>query len=1115
MQIHERRCSAGVLTKIGLAMKLTTFFVLAAALQVQASGYGQNVTFSGKDVPLKTVFSAIRQQTGYVVFYDVNLLRTAQPVTVQAKDAPLHELLRQILQPQGLDFVIVDKTITLKKLNNEPRALVTSPPVDVRGQVFDQQGKPVTNVLVKVKGASKFTQTDDQGVFFIKNLQDDDVLELSAVNIEAKVITVNGRSNMSIVVKARISELDEVQTIAYGTTTQRMNTGSKGRVTAEEIEKQPVINVMQALQGRVPGLFISPTSGLGSATFNVSIRGLNSVFFASDPLIVIDGVPMMAGMGEAKRTDNLESKNLGLNQNNMVTGVTQSPLFSINPADIESVDVLKDADATAIYGSQGANGVMLITTKKGKPGKTKISANFYTGIGKVTRLAKLMNTAQYLELRREAYANDNVTPTNANAPDLTKWDQERYTDWQDLLLGNTARQYDGQVSISGGDEYTQYRISGGYHQQTDITTFSGHDKRGSGSLNLSNTSKDRRFRLNLAGSYSNANTSMVSMETSWMILPPNAPSIFDPVGKLNFAEWGNYETNFLGLKATNPFASLLRPYEAITDNLQSSLQLQYQVISGLTMKVSGGFSSQQNNQMYITPKVSLSPTQAQISTTRFGNNSIKTWIIEPQAEYYKQIGAGRLSILLGTTLQNTIKKSFNSTASDFSNEALLRTMSAAKTVAIYDDSYTPYRYQAIFGRINYIHANKYLLNVTGRRDGSSRFGPGRQFGNFGAIGAGWIFTEEAFVQEAVSFLSYGKLRGSYGATGSANIGDYNYLSRWMGNSYSYQNTATLSPTQHFNPIYGWEENKKLELAMELGFMKDRIQLIASWHRNRSDNQLVTMALPSYTGFNGVTTNLPAIVQNTGWEIALTADIIRKSAISWKSNFNIAIPRNKLIAYPKLEASSYANKLEIGKPLQIQKLVHFIGIDPETGGYLFFDANEDGKISTTSQVNDFVGTYNKAPVYFGGWSNNIQYKNWILSFFINFVKQRGFLPKFGIAPPGSINNQSAEALKRWQKPGDITDVAKATTFITTHYSIYSSSSDAKLVDASFARVQNLSIAYDLPAKWTGKYLAQSTRLYVQCQNLFTFTGYKGADPETQDLTAVPPVKYITAGIQITF
>lgn len=1096
-----------------LLMKLTFILLTAVLLQAHASGVAQTITFSGRNVPIQKVFHAIEKQTGYVVFYNKDLLQKAGMVTCTVQNISLNDFLTIALKDQPLYYEISGKTILIaRKAAPSLAADQQAPLTIISGSVYTTDGKPLADATVRIKGTANGTHTDAAGKFSIE-AEEGQIIVISFVGYKDREIKIGNNKSVVAIMEISVSPLDQVVYKGYYSTSRRLSTGSETTVSSAEIEKQPVANVLQALQGRVTGMLVTQTSGSASSAFNVQVRGQNSIGFSSDPLFVLDGVPMMAGIGTAVNTLG-ETRNLGLNQNFMVSGISQSPIFSMNPSDIESITVLKDADATAIYGSQGANGVVLITTKRGKSGKTKFDVNVYTGAGKTTRMPELLNTEEYLTIRREAYKNDNLTPNLTDAPDLVKWDQERYTNWQDYLIGGTARTADLQAGFSGGDEYTTYRVSGSFHRQTDVAAVSGADKRGAVNVNLNSASRNRKFRIAMNGSYSNINTNLISFDNSLIILPPNAPSVLDENGNLNWTEWGSYNSGLLGIRTSNPFGFLFTPYEAVTDNLQSSLNLQFQPISKLTIRANGGYSLIQNNQLYVTPRKAINPTSGTANSTRFGNNGVKTWIIEPQAEYVTNIAQGRLSVLAGGTFQNTITKGFNATATDFSNEALIRSMNAAREIKIYSDNYTPYRYNALFGRLNYAWANKYLLNATARRDGSSRFGPGKQFGNFGAIGAAWIISEEPFMK-AVPVISFAKLRSSYGITGSANIGDYNFMSRWQGTSYQYQGTATLAPLGHYDSTYGWEVNRKLEVALELGFFKDRLQISASWFRNRSDNQLVSFPLPVYTGFASVTTNMPARVQNMGMELQINSHNIKTKNFSWNTSFNVTRAKNKLIAYPDLESSPYAAKYEIGKPLSIARLIHFIGIDEATGKYMFEDVVKDGKIKTTGLDNDLVGMYDRAPAFFGGLQNTLQYKNWQLSFFFQFVKQRGNSNRFTIAIPGSINNQPREILDRWQNAGDITNSPRVSTILTTDYTNYSNSSDALLVDASYARLQNLSVSYTLPAKWTKKYLAQYTRVYLQGQNLLTITGYKGADPETQNLTAIPPVRFLTAGLQITF
>ncbi len=409
-----------------------------------------------------------------------------------------------------------------------------------------------------------------------------------------------------------------------------------------------------------------------------------------------------------------------------------------------------------------------------------------------------------------------------------------------------------------------------------------------------------------------------------------------------------------------------------------------------------------------------------------------------------------------------------------------------------------------------------MLNLTGRRDGSSRFGPDRQFANFGAVGAAWIFSKEASIKRILPPLTYGKLRGSIGTTGNDQIGDYQYLNTYSPYIYPYQGQTGLVPTQLYNPDYGWETNRKSELGLELGTLNDRIIATVSYYHNRSSNQLINSPLPIQTGFSGIIRNLPADVQNTGWEFQLNTTIIKTESFTWDASVNLTIARNKLLEFPDLSSSGYASSYEIGKPLNIVKLVHSLGVNPQTGIFQFADKN--GHItSTPSYPDDYTVVKDLTPAFYGGFSNRFQYKGLSLGIFFQFVKQQGFNYIHSNTTPGSMTNQPTDVLNRWRHPGDLTNNQLFTTTdpAAAAYNYYSSSSDGAVSDASFIRLKNVELSYSLPAKWTSRIKTQLIRVYLRGQNLITFTGYKGADPEVMNTSVLPPLKTLAAGIQLTF
>ena len=963
---------------------------------------------------------------------------------------------------------------------------------ELHGQVVDEDDKSLAGANVKVKETSKSATTGSRGKFTIQ-AEEGQTLIVSMAGYDSREFLVGTDKEPKIQLELSLASLLNTVIVnkGYYTTTQKLNTGNVSTIQAADIEEQPVANPLAALEGRAPGVVVTQANGLPGAGFSVRIRGHNSIFSGNDPLFLIDGVPFTN-----------TSISLGVASANGL----QSPFNSINPGDIESIEILKDADATAIYGSRGANGVVLISTKKGKIGRTKLAINVYTGSGKPTRTMDLLNTQQYIEMRREAFTNGNSTPDISSAPDLVAWQTARYTDWKKLLIGGAALTTDAQAALSGGNAQTQFLMSSALHRETTVFPGQLADIRGAFHFNTTHNSLDNRFKAALTGSYSADRNNLIGQDlTASINTSPNAPAPYDSTGALNWSEGG--------VAFSNPFAYLLQKSTAKTNYLMSNLLLRYELLPGLNLKTNLGFNSMQLQQVFVYPGASLNPTFDFSGFAEYSGNSLNSWIVEPQAEYQNTWGKGKLELLAGTSFQQEARNGSISFASNFSSDALLYSPSAAGEILV-NSSNTLYRYQAIFGRANYDWADKYVLNLTGRRDGSSRFGPDRQFANFGAIGAAWIFSKEAFIKHLFPALSYGKLRGSTGTTGNDQIGDYQYLNSYSPFSYQYQGLTGLVPTQLYNPYYGWETNRKSELGLELGALNDRIMATVSYYHSQSDNQLVNSPLPIQTGFSGIIRNSPATVQNTGWEYQLNTAIVKGKYFTWDASFNLTVARNKLLSFPDLPSSGYASTYAIGKPLTILKLVHSLGVDPQTGLFQFADKNGHTTFAP-SFPDDYTVIKDLAPAFYGGFSNRFKYKGLALTIFFQFVKQQGYNYIYGNTVPGSMTNQPTDVLNRWRQPGDVTNnqlftIANSGSIAYAYYN----ASDAAVSDASFIRLKNAELSYSLPVKWTGRIKTEVIRFYLQGQNLLTFTKYKGADPEVMSTAILPPLKVLAAGVQLT-
>lgn len=960
----------------------------------------------------------------------------------------------------------------------------------ITGTVTDTSKTPLLGVSILIKGKAKGTTTNSNGAYKLQ-VQPTDTLVFSYMGYKTVEIPISERSVINVQLQEDSNMLNTVTiNVGYYAVKDKKRTGSISRITAKEIEKQPVNTPLEALQGRMAGVNIVQTSGVAGGGFEVKIRGQNSIMAGNTPLYIIDGVPY-------------DSQSLGAKNSSgtIIPGGNISPLNAINPAIIKSIEVLKDADATAIYGSRGANGVVLITTKKGKQGKTNFTIGSSTGIATITKKMDLMNTKQYLEMRREAFANDGITAYPTNAYDVNGvWNPNRYTDWQKVLIGGTAYTRKIQASISGGGESTQFLLTGMHQNETSVFPGNFNYNRLTVNSNIQHTNSDKRFKVTFNAGYTIENNLLPGKDlTSNAIrLAPNAPSLYDEAGNLN---WENSTW-------TNPLAQLKGKYTNDSNTLIANTSLSYQLFDGFQIKLNTGYNYSTLEATRTIPHTIYNPAfglNSSVSQSYSHRGHKNSFIVEPQLNWTRKGKNHTWNLLFGTTFQSKKDEMLTLIGVGFANNSFLKNLNAANTLFILNENNQEYNYQSIFARVNYGYKNKLFLNATGRRDGSSRFGSKNRYGNFGALGAAYNFSEDI----NFDWLNFGKIRSSYGITGNDQIGDYQYLQTYIISDFPYDGNIGLQPTRLYNPHFKWEKNLKKEVALELGLLNQRISISTAYYNNRSSNQLINYALPGTTGFTSIQANLDAVVENSGWEFELNGTIAQSESFNWKASFNLSLPKNELLKFPGLENSTYVNRFVIGKPLSIVKLYKLEGVNPETGLFEFEDYNDDG-IITAAEDRQYIADL--TPKFHGGISNSLTYKNWSLDLFFQFVKKEGLNGFFGNKPAGTMFNQPVSALDRWQLHGDQSTMQQFTTganpnaFLT--YSQFTQSSGV-VSDASFVRLKSMAFSYTLPF---GKDAGNFCRFFIQGQNLLTFTGFKEGDPE-QAIGFLPPLRRINFGIQL--
>jgi len=1056
------------------------YFLFFLSIGCVHASTAQTISLSLKKESIEKAFRSIEQQTSYRFIYSKETIQEARPVSIELSAVSIEQVLSKLFANQPLSYTMDDIYIMVKAREEKPGL----PPVDVTGIVTDEEGRPLSGVSVTVKGEDRGAVTNDNGEYLLNGVDQYCVLVFSYVGREPVEIFLKARSKLSVQLKVVARSLDETIIQAYGTTTRRLSTSSISKISGRDISEQPVVNPIQAMQGRATGLFITTQNGLPGGNLKVQIRGQGSIAAGTDPLYVIDGVPF------------LSSPITGNGITNGAAGAI-SPFTLLSPGDIESIEVLKDADATALYGSRAANGVILITTKKARSDKTSFSLDFYRGISRVSRLVDYLDLREYLAFRKEAFKNDGLVPGTGNAPDLMIWDTTMSTNWQKQMLGGSAPVTNLQGSLTGGNSQTRFLMSVNYRQEGTIFPGDWNYSRGGGYLNLEHTSSNKKLFSSTSVIFSKDNSQLPYAASMYMFssLPPNFP-LYNADGSLNFS---------IGY---NPEASLQQKAKSESENLIMNSRLRYSIVKDLNLVLNTGFTSYWIDQLSTLPKLSQDPSSSPVAMAYFNNNRNESVILEPQLEFFRGIKKGKLMMLVGGSYQRSERKGAFIAASDVSNPDLLGNLGAAVSITSKTNSYSLYKYASFFSRLNYTWARKYLFSINFRRDGSTRFGPNKRYGNFGAVGAAWIITEEDLIRKTLPFLSFGKLRTSYGITGNDQITDYQYLASYSSGP-AYGGMTSLSPSRLANPDFSWETNKKLEASVDLGFFSDRILLTATYFKNHSGNQLVPYPLPSQSGFANYQANLPALVENKGWELELHSRTISGKDFNWDQSFLITLPKNRLLEYPGLASSSFANTYVIGEDLSVYKGYRFLGIDPQTGLPILEDQNKDGVLRFT---NDAVVLGKTSPDFYGGLDNSFEYKAFRFDLFLQFVKQSavGFKPTMG----ATLENLPRYVLNRWTRQGDQAEIMRATANSGNVSPLNISS--AAFSDASFVRLKTIAFEYTPPAKLLKKLKLTNLRLYLEAQNLLTFDNKKRSDPEISETSvSIAPLRSVVGGVKITF
>ncbi|GGF22845.1 SusC/RagA family TonB-linked outer membrane protein [Hymenobacter cavernae] len=978
----------------------------------------------------------------------------------------------------------------------------------VTGKVLDETGAALPGVTVRVKGTTEGTTTSPDGTFTLPTLPENATLILSFVGYKSQEVKAGRDGTLTVRLAPDQGQLNEVVVVGYGTQQRKNLTGSIVKVDPADTKDIPVGSFDAQLQGKVSGVQISSNSGVPGQATNVRVRGATTINGSNTPLYVVDGVFM--------NNNSLQTISTG--------GKASTPITDLNPADIENIEVLKDADATALYGARGANGVILVTTKRGNFNqKPKISLNASEGWAKAAKLWDLATSPEHATLVNENWLNTTgTTPhTNENRPYRPVSQggrglpEEQPTYDRLSQVFRTARLQNYDLSVSGGSASTRYYIGGGYTKQESILRPIDF-QRASFKVNLDQQISDK-VQIGVSNSFSRTyrNEGRAGDGPAGGLLQAalHTPTLLSP-----------YDTNgqLVGRASFDNVQLLIDNYDVNSTSLRyiGNLYGDVQLLPNLKFRTSFGvdYNNYDESEYWNTFLIAGAGVGGLATSSVTQYTSL---LNENTLTYRQQFGKHGLGIVVGNGLQSDTNGRTFAQGTGFPNNSFKEISAASVTSST--QNWSGYRLASFFGRADYNFNDRYLLNVSFRTDGSSRFGKSNQWGYFPSVGAAWRIKQENFLQN-VHVLSDLKLRASYGLTGNQNgIGNFAARGLWNGGS-NYLGSAGIAPQQLSNPDLKWEQTSQANIGLDVAFFDGRLGLEFNAYRKYTKNGLIQLTEPATTGFSSYWANAVE-VSNKGLEFALNSVNIRKEQFTWNTNFNIASNVNNIekLATPTKFGSRDLILQQQGSPLYSFWLYEQLYVDPQTGNAVYRDLDSDGKITAADR--HIVG--NIWPKFFGGLTNSITYKGFDANVLLSFqYGNKVYNHNRFFGEGGGARDEArvifASNLKRWQKPGDVTDVPRPDGINVNNYL---DGGSRWLEDGSFLRLRSLSLGYTIPERLTKRLLGGSVRVYAQGTNLFLLTKYTGLDPESAsssdanqqgiDLGTPPQPRSLQVGVNATF
>lgn len=1022
---------------------------------------------------------------------------------------------------------------------------------EITGKVVDALGE-LPGVTVVVKGSSNGTTTDLNGEFLLKNVKPNDVIQFSFIGYKTQTIKVGNQKKFNITMTEDAQTLEEVQIVAvgYGDVRRRDLTGSIGSADMKDLVKTPVSNIAENLGGRIAGVQVSSSDGGPGDNFDIVIRGAGSLTGSTAPLYVIDGFPSET-----------------------------SGLSSLNPNDIESIDILKDASATAIYGARGANGVVIVTTKKGGAGKPTITYNGSLKISNVKNTPEMMDGYEFVLLQQEIMGNGEDFKNNYITdlyPSIDDYLHAPSYDWQDYIY-RTALSHSHHVSMTGGQGDLKYTTSLSFDDTQGVIINSGV-KRYQGRVNLSQKVNDK-LKIDFTGNYASnvqdgptVSTSTTAMSTAYMYsvwsFRPVSPTGSDLLNQM-YDEGVNMSEDY----RFNPVKSAQNEYRhKTTNNLQFNVGVEYELLKNLKLKVTAGYVARDykneefNNSQTRTGNSHPSNTQSKGINAYLYQSEDRSYLNENTLSYQLNKKAHSFNALLGMSVQKNTSYIHSIRTEQISNESFGMAGLDKGSNPVVSSSKGENKLMSYFGRINYNYDSRYYVTATMRADGSSKFAKGNRWGYFPSGSLAWAFQRESFVSENLAWLSNGKLRFSYGQTGNNRIGNYDYMAHLITNDnvYKYPWNGEFTKGYVLSSMYNeklkWETTEQLDFGLDLGFLDGRINLNMDYYIKTTKDLLLDADISASSGFSTATLNVGKL-RNSGFELTLETTNIKTKDFTWTSNFNIAFNKNEIIALnsgqPYMTSYiSWDNKYKT-VPAYISKVGESAGkmygfvyegtykyedFDKTTGangedvytlkeGIPYYTAGTqpgdpkykdlDGNGEINEKDKTTIG--NGQPKHIGGFSNNFVWKNFDLNIFFQWSYGNDILNanRLVFENPSSKQNTNmfASYINRWTPENPTSDMPRARAQGSSEYS------SLYVEDGSYLKLKNISLGYNFDAKLLKPLHISNARVYVSAENIATITGYSGSDPEVStrnspltpgfDWSAYPRSLNVSFGLNVTF